>query len=305
VDAPIPFIVEAVSRAEQKASFRVGDSYCRSSNFELRGGVRLAVTGLQFAPAFSMTAEQPAAELDFIISKGAQLELLTADGDDLAHGSNSLQLSGVGRSQLLRVRSTSEAPMECVAVSMSATRLRELLGMDTLPAAFSSVIGSKDAHPLVARAMTPKLYTLLDEILYADVKGPSRALWHEAKTLELIATMTDALLESTAPRLAAHDVERLERAKHRLVSRLDDPPTLAELARVAGLNETTLKAKFRAKYGTSVFDYLRQVRMEEARRLLLERQYNVTEVAQRVGYANPSKFAAAFRKQFAMPPSEL
>jgi AraC-like DNA-binding protein len=45
--------------------------------------------------------------------------------------------------------------------------------------------------------------------------------------------------------------------------------------------------------------------MEEARRLLLERHLNVTEVAQRVGYVNPSKFAAAFRRQFGMSPSAL
>ena len=74
---------------------------------------------------------------------------------------------------------------------------------------------------------------------------------------------------------------------------------------MAGFNETLLKGRFRALFGTSVFAYLRQIRMEEARRLLLERHLNVTEVAQRVGYANPSKFAAAFRRQFGKSPSAL
>jgi AraC-like DNA-binding protein len=43
--------------------------------------------------------------------------------------------------------------------------------------------------------------------------------------------------------------------------------------------------------------------MEEAARLLRDRRHSVTEIAMRVGYANPSKFAAAFRKHFGVPPS--
>ena len=75
--------------------------------------------------------------------------------------------------------------------------------------------------------------------------------------------------------------------------------------RTAGFSETRLKGAFRAHFGTSVFGHLRQARMEEARRLLLDRRLNVSETAIRVGYSNPSKFAAAFRKQFGMSPSDL
>ena len=66
-----------------------------------------------------------------------------------------------------------------------------------------------------------------------------------------------------------------------------------------------LKGGFRTLSGTPVFAYLRQLRMEEARRLLRKRHLDVSEVAQRVGYANPSKFAAAFRREFGMSPSAL
>jgi AraC-like DNA-binding protein len=201
-----------------------------------------------------------------------------------------------------------DVKMECVAISMGAARLRELLGVAELPAAFRRVTESKEPHPLVSQTLTPGLLRLLDEILYSDVKGASRLLWNEAKTLELIALMTDEIAEearATEPLLSTHDIDRLERVRRCLIQHLDAPPTLAELARTAGLNVTKLKGGFRALFGTSVFAYLRQVRMEEARRLLLQRHLNVTEVAQRVGYANPSKFAAAFRKQFGMSPSAL
>jgi AraC-like DNA-binding protein len=86
---------------------------------------------------------------------------------------------------------------------------------------------------------------------------------------------------------------------------MDAPPSLPELARHVGLNEFKLKTGFRTLFGTSVFAYLRAQRMELARRLLVQRGQSVTEVALRVGYANPSKFALAFRKHFGFPPSAL
>jgi AraC-like DNA-binding protein len=156
--------------------------------------------------------------------------------------------------------------------------------------------------------MTPRLFRLLEELANADVRGASRLLWYEAKSLELIALVSDELAEEASasrPHLTAHDIDRLERARAHLVARLEAPATLAELARIAGFNETKLKAGFRSLFGTSVFAYLRRARLQEARRLLLERELNVTEIALRVGYANPSKFAAAFRRQFGMSPSDV
>ncbi len=66
-----------------------------------------------------------------------------------------------------------------------------------------------------------------------------------------------------------------------------------------------MKGGFRAHFGTSVFAYLRKARMELAQELLRKRHLNVTEVAFRVGYSNPSKFAAAFRREFGVSPSTI
>jgi AraC-like DNA-binding protein len=306
--AHVPFVVESLSPAEQRASFRVGDSWHRASTLSLPSGARLSVAACQFEPSFSFFVDQPPSELELVVSKGAVMQSRTEDGDDLPRGGHSLQLGRSKRPLKLHVSPTDDAPMECVSVSLSVRRLRELLGVTELPQAFRRVLDSKDPYPLITRALTPALYRLLDEISNADVRGPSRLLWHDAKSLELIALMTDELIESAReeqPLLSAQDIDRLERARARLVANLETPPTLAELARTAGVNESKLKIGFRALFGTSVFAYLRRVRMEEAQRLLRERRLNVTEVAQLVGYANPSKFAAAFRRQFGTSPSTL
>ncbi|NJK75120.1 MAG: helix-turn-helix transcriptional regulator [Microcoleus sp. SU_5_6] len=86
------------------------------------------------------------------------------------------------------------------------------------------------------------------------------------------------------------------------MSNIESPPSLLELAKKAGINDYKLKIGFREVFGTTVFGYLRNQRMEQARQLLLEQQMNVSEVAQTVGYASLSQFSTAFKHYFGITP---
>lgn len=285
----------------------MGDSWCRTRSWNLRSGVQVGVTELAFEGAFSFVSEQPSAELELTASRGDRLATFAPDGQDLGRGGGMLQLGRCRRRQSLVVTPGVDTQLQCVSLSLSAGRLRELLGVHELPAVFRDLFDSPVNSPLLSRAMTPPLFRVLDELLGADGRGKGRLLWQEAKSLELLALITDELAESAAgaAKPCARDVERLQRARSSLLSNLAEPPSLAELARSAGFSETKLKVAFRTLFGSSVFAYLRTCRLEHAHRLLLERQLNVTEVAERVGYANPGKFAAAFRKHFGLRPSDI
>lgn len=303
-----PFVVETLGPAEQRLSFRVGDSWCRLTNLQLKSGVRLGVTACQYDPSFVFSAVQPPAELELVVSKGAVLLGQTGDGRALHFGGNTLQLSHTRAPLPLQLRPTDDERTETVSLALSAARLQELLGTAELPSAFRALRDGAAPHALVSQALPPRLFRVFDELLNADVKGPARALWHDAKSLELLALMTDELVEGAraqTERLSAWDLERLQLVRAALIANLEAPPTLTQLARTAGLSETRLKAGFQTLFGAPVFSYLRLVRMETARALLAKRQLNVTEVAQRVGYANPGKFAAAFRRQFGTSPSSV
>lgn len=85
----------------------------------------------------------------------------------------------------------------------------------------------------------------------------------------------------------------------------DQPLTIAELSRRAGINECYLKALFRERTGQTIIGYLRQLRMEKARQLLASGQYAVKEAAFLAGYASSGKFAQAFQKAHGYLPSSL
>jgi len=78
--------------------------------------------------------------------------------------------------------------------------------------------------------------------------------------------------------------------------------TIEELGNKFDLNETDLKNCFKQAYGYGPYAYLRHYRMQIAVNLLLNTQKSVLEVANTVGYANPSKFSNAFKMTFGITP---
>lgn len=108
------------------------------------------------------------------------------------------------------------------------------------------------------------------------------------------------------PCCCERDVETVEKIARHLQDSLDEAHSIPALSRQFFLNECKLKQSFKAHYGCTVFNYLRRVRMERARELLLQdRETTVLEVANAVGYSNPSHFARAFREVHAINPGEI
>lgn len=100
-------------------------------------------------------------------------------------------------------------------------------------------------------------------------------------------------------------LERTRQTHDYLVAHQDSRITLAELAAKFHLSQSSLKLCFKALYGVPVAGYLRTVRMDTATRLLQESDLPVAEIAHRVGYEDPSRFSAAFRRHTGRRPTEL
>jgi AraC family transcriptional regulator, transcriptional activator of the genes for pyochelin and ferripyochelin receptors len=65
-----------------------------------------------------------------------------------------------------------------------------------------------------------------------------------------------------------------------------------------------LKQGFRQLFGTTMFGYLHDYRMEMARNLLLEGNMSITTVANTVGYSHLRHFSAAFKRKFGITPGK-
>lgn len=77
------------------------------------------------------------------------------------------------------------------------------------------------------------------------------------------------------------------------------------LVKAVGMSRAQLYRKIQALTGKAPNNFIRDLRLEKARRLLKRRTGNVSEVAYEVGFSNPSYFAKCFAKRFGCLPSQL
>lgn len=159
----------------------------------------------------------------------------------------------------------------------------------------------------------PRVQMILYDILNSPYAGQPENesvnhIYLKSKLLELIALFFNTYSKPPAKgetQISPDEYEKLQLAKQILISEIDNPPSLADLARRIYLNEFKLKNGFKHLFGTTVYGYLRDFRLEKARRLLEQGDMNVAEISVSIGYNNPSHFAATFKNKYGINPGML
>jgi transcriptional regulator GlxA family with amidase domain len=107
-----------------------------------------------------------------------------------------------------------------------------------------------------------------------------------------------------AARLARSD-PALGRAIAAMEAGLEDPPAIAAIARAIGLSPRRLEMIFAERLGTSPGRFFRDLRLDEARRMVTDTGLPLHEIALRCGFSGQAAFARAFRARFATSASRL
>ena len=113
--------------------------------------------------------------------------------------------------------------------------------------------------------------------------------------------------ETPRPIMSQPDREWLETFEQYVRRHLSsDTLSIAELSRVFTVSESNLLRRLKRLTGLTPLQYLMEVRLTEARRLLENRACDsVAQVAGRVGYDDARSFSRAFRQRFGKLPSEV
>lgn len=101
----------------------------------------------------------------------------------------------------------------------------------------------------------------------------------------------------------AGQLSQIRRAIAWLHRHYDRPMQVAELARVAGMSPPTFHRHFRAVTNMSPLQFHKRIRLQEARRRLLEGNPGAANVAFDLGYQSASQFSREYRRMFGVPPA--
>ena len=163
-----------------------------------------------------------------------------------------------------------------------------------------AMMSSRSYRPAMTSAACRREIEKNSGIMY-DPRVAAAALEHWD---ELVSRYAGADTPRT-PYFDRLQLEHTRQAHDYLLTHQGSRITLPALAAKFHLSQSSLKICFKALYGVPVASYLRGLRMDTAARLLQESDLPVAEIAHRVGYEDPSRFAAAFRRHTGRRPTEL
>jgi AraC family transcriptional regulator len=201
----------------------------------------------------------------------------------------------------VRWRAVSQEPFEAMLVFVELPilqrALEEVFGTEAPQARL------RDASAFNDEALNSLLGLLREELM----RGQASPLFVEAIAQAISIHLareygvSDEESHISSPSLPGH---KLRQITNWMSEHMAEEFSLERLASQAGLSRFHFQRLFKSATGVSPSQYLIDLRMNEARRLLRETKMSVIDVALEVGYTDPSHFARLFRRETGLSPSE-
>lgn len=168
------------------------------------------------------------------------------------------------------------------------------------------LLGPHPVHPAVIRALEAEDRAWAQGFMAPTLCNAARQLLEGSRMSEFFfrKVLTEARGEEMfCTRTRRLALDRVAKVREALLADLEQPPDLAELAKLCGCNPQYLSRTFSEAAGTTISLYLRRLRIERAAELLSSGRMNASEAALEVGYRSLSHFSQAFREEKGSPPS--
>ncbi|GAB3330720.1 AraC family transcriptional regulator [Larkinella ripae] len=301
-----------IGLSEYRGEFNYKGIYSRSQRIHLNG-LFISLFQVKHEQAFTQHIESdfPYLQMHFELTTGGCVYLPSARYEpdtNIRTGRHSLLFYPALKGNLTYL----ETPLaSSVEIELSLDFLRRLFNQDLEQLGpFGTLIEKNRPGLLGDRSypITARMKEVLTDLRDCPYVGILKRIYLEAKVCELLTLQIDQITnEKTAPpSLKKTEVDKLHEVKDLLSQNLTTPYSIEQLSRMVGLNRTKLQEGFKALFHTTVFGYLTDCRMEQAKALILTGSFEtIAEVSNLIGYKNHQHFTVAFKKKFGYLPREL
>ncbi|WP_273327046.1 helix-turn-helix transcriptional regulator [Vallitalea guaymasensis] len=152
-----------------------------------------------------------------------------------------------------------------------------------------------------------ELKAIFNQMVSCDFSNVGKLMYLQSKSIEALCYVWEkeiTMLENQENTLFIDKdaLESIELARQLIEDNMVEPFTIKELAKQVHMNEYKLKKGFKQLYNTTIFGYLRHIRMVKAKELLEQRDMNIGQVSCAVGYTNASHFSKNFKEYYGENP---
>jgi len=172
---------------------------------------------------------------------------------------------------------------------------------------FMSEIDNGNPPPLcdINQLVNPQMNEIIRQIIQNKYTGFAKSLYVDIKIKEIFMLAMDKISSCTSVNtleFSQSEIERFYEAKEVLVSNIQNPMSLKQMARKFGINTKKIKTGFKQLYEMTPFNLILSTRMEKAKKMLTSSEMDITSIADEIGYNNKHSFSKAFKKYFGYSP---
>ncbi|MBB4807021.1 AraC-like DNA-binding protein [Chryseobacterium defluvii] len=150
--------------------------------------------------------------------------------------------------------------------------------------------------------MTAEMHLIVKEIINSSKKGLLQRLFIEAKVIKLIILIIEQFNEKKIPEISSKTSSAIKKIVdenyHRNIR-------IEEIAQIIGINPNKVRKEFKSRYKITLSDYISEVRMLKAKKLVVNKNMMIKEIAIECGYEYVQNFTRAFKKKFGVSPEQL
>ncbi|XOD68191.1 MAG: helix-turn-helix transcriptional regulator [Flavobacteriales bacterium Tduv] len=208
------------------------------------------------------------------------------------------------RELLMNLNISRYSRVAIVVISVKALHALFLDSVDQIPFLNAESVAKKFYSE---KEISPSIRLVLSQMDHYVLNASLEKLYYNAKICELFALYfrNEQTGEGNCPFFSDEvNIHKVKKAKDLLIQDVSNPPSLRVLTAEVGLSNHQLKEGFKKIFGTTVYGYLLDHKLNIAREKLEEKRMQVQEVAYFLGYENPSHFIKAFKKKYGITPKK-
>lgn len=157
-------------------------------------------------------------------------------------------------------------------------------------------------HKQTPPYMTVEMHMILREIVSYSKKGVMQKLFVEAKIIKLLILIFEQFNEKNTveetPKTPSMIKKFVDENYHKNIK-------VEEIGKLIGINQNKIRKEFKAQYHMTVSDYIAELRMLKAKKLIINKKIMIKEIAIECGYEYVQNFTRAFKKKFGVSPEKL